>query len=336
LGDYQSSINTYNKALDIFKRILSKADEIRTLGFISIVYMMQDKYDEALASSKQALSLSRKDNYQLEVQILWGVVQIYTYLNDYPKALESANRALQLSRENSFQEEPSLLSVASVYRAKGEYQKSLDISKKVLAHYRKTGLRVREAQMLGDMSITYARQKKYQQAIDTLNEELQIRRELKDQTGEADGLYFIAINQRKLKKLETALTNIDEAIKIVENIRSNVKNPDLRTSYFATVQSYYKFKIDLLMELHKKQPSKGYDALALNTSEASRARGLVDLLTEAGANIRKGANPQLKGYYPTQIQVSDAQMATMNLRQRRICPQWNYVFQPHQQSLQKA
>jgi Rhodopirellula transposase DDE domain len=55
--------------------------------------------------------------------------------------------------------------------------------------------------------------------------------------------------------------------------------------------------------------------------------------TIAGLTVKAA---QLKGYYPTQVKVSDAQMATMNLRQRRICPQWNYVFQPRQQSLQKA
>ena len=33
--------------------------------------------------------------------------------------------------------------------------------------------------------------------------------------------------------------------------------------------------------------------LALNVSERSRARGLLELLTEARADIRKGANPEL-------------------------------------------
>jgi CHAT domain-containing protein len=59
------------------------------------------------------------------------------------------------------------------------------------------------------------------------------------------------------------------------------------------VQNYYEFKIDLLMQLHKKDPSKRYDALALDTNERSRARVLIELLTEANAKIRKGANPQL-------------------------------------------
>jgi tetratricopeptide (TPR) repeat protein len=183
--------------------------------------------------------------------------------------------------------------IGIIHRSKGDYKQSLNFHRKALLQSKAMGLLKIEAQSLNHISITHSLQKQYQQAIDTLNEELQIRRELKDIQGEADALYFIAINQRKLGKLETALTNIDEAIKIVQNIRSNVKNPDLRTSYFATVQNYYKFKINLLMELHKKDPSKGYNAIAIETSEASRARGLVELLTEARANIRKGANPEL-------------------------------------------
>ncbi|KYC35438.1 hypothetical protein WA1_06320 [Scytonema hofmannii PCC 7110] len=293
LGDYQSSIKTYNKALEIFKRIPSKVEEIQTLGFIASTYLFQDKYDEALASYNLALSLSSKDSYQSEIQILQGIALTYEFLNNYPKALEFANRALKLSQENFFHEEQSLTTLANVYLAKGEYEKSLDILKKISVHYRKVGLRIREAEILSYMSMAHERQKKYQQAIDIRREELKIRRELKESKAEANALYGIAINQRKLGNLEAALSNIEEAIKIVENIRSNVKSLDLRTSYFATVQSYYKFKIDLLMELHKKEPSEGYNAQALETSEKSRARALVELLTEAQANIRKGANPEL-------------------------------------------
>ncbi len=293
LGDYQLSINTHTQALNIVRKLGNKIEQQRTLRFIASVYLISDKYDKALKNYKQALSLSSEGDYRSEILTLSGIVQVYESLKDYPQALEYAHRALKLSEENSFLKEHSLTDLASVYRAKGEYQKSLDISQKVLAYYRKAGLLIREGNILGDMSITYEQQKNYQKAIDIRSEELKIRRELKESKAEASALYGIAKNQRKLKNLETALTNIDSAIKIVENIRTNVQNPDLRTSYFATVQNYYKFKINLLMELHKKHPSKGYNAIAIETSEASRARGLVELLTEARANIRKGANPEL-------------------------------------------
>ncbi len=66
-----------------------------------------------------------------------------------------------------------------------------------------------------------------------------------------------------------------------------------RASYFATVQNYYEFYVDLLMQLHKQQPSQGYDALALQASERARARSLLELLAEANADIRQGVEPKL-------------------------------------------
>jgi Rhodopirellula transposase DDE domain len=45
--------------------------------------------------------------------------------------------------------------------------------------------------------------------------------------------------------------------------------------------------------------------------------------TQSGLIVKAA---QLKGHYPTKVKVSDAEMATLNLTRRRICPQWNYVI----------
>ena len=110
---------------------------------------------------------------------------------------------------------------------------------------------------------------------------------------EATTLGNLADLERKQGNLQASLKHIQDSIQIIEELRGTYTNQDLKTTYFATVQGYYKLYIDLLMELHKKDPSKGYNALALNVSESSRARGLVELLTEARADIRKGANPEI-------------------------------------------
>ncbi|MBF2017868.1 MAG: tetratricopeptide repeat protein [Rivularia sp. T60_A2020_040] len=295
LGDNNLSISNYNQALNIYRKLNDKKQQARIFNYIGGVYQSNGKLDEAIESYNQALQLFNKEDYTSEIAIRWGLAKTYRDKNDYSKAFEAANRALELSEQyqNSFQETASIEIIGSIYLIKGDYKNALDNYTKAIKNYRKSGLLKKEAEILNTISIAYSSQKKYQQAIDILNEELKIRRFFKDIQGEADALYSIAKNQRKLENLETSLTNIDSAIKIVENIRTNVQNPDLRTSYFATVQNYYKFKINLLMELHKKDPSKGYNAIAIETSEASRARGLVELLTEARANIRKGANPEL-------------------------------------------
>ncbi|NJN13463.1 MAG: tetratricopeptide repeat protein [Richelia sp. SL_2_1] len=295
LGDSNLSIRTYNQALDIYRKLDNKAQQARTLIYTGGVYQKNGQFNEALTSYNEALKLLNKEDYIYEISIRYGLARTYRDQKDYPRAFEAANLALELSKKHksSFQEIASIEIIGSIYIAQGDYKNALDSYQKALNGYRQSKLKPKEAETLNTISMAYSFEKQYQQAISTLNEEIKLRQTLKDKTGEAQANYQIAINQRKLENLETALTNIDSAIKIVENIRTNVQNPDLRTSYFATVQNYYKFKINLLMELHKKDPSKGYNAQAIETSEASRARGLVELLTEARANIRKGANPEL-------------------------------------------
>src|SRR5262249_39501960 len=53
------------------------------------------------------------------------------------------------------------------------------------------------------------------------------------------------------------------------------------------------FKIDLLMRLDKEHPGEGFDAVAFEASEKGRARSLLEMLTEARAEIREGADPEL-------------------------------------------
>jgi hypothetical protein len=67
----------------------------------------------------------------------------------------------------------------------------------------------------------------------------------------------------------------------------------LRSSYFATAQGYYESYIDLLMEMSKREPAKNHDATALQASERARARSLIESLTEARADIRRGVDPNL-------------------------------------------
>ncbi|MGB3533308.1 MAG: CHAT domain-containing protein [Microcoleaceae cyanobacterium] len=132
-----------------------------------------------------------------------------------------------------------------------------------------------------------------QKALNYYDQGLPLRRAVGDRSGEAATLSNIAFTKSSLGNLTEALTDIQAAIEIVEDLRSKIGSQDLRTSYFATVQYNYKFYIDILMQLHQQNPNEGYDALALHISERSRARSLVELLTEANANIRQGVDPQL-------------------------------------------
>src|SRR5207248_11803952 len=118
-------------------------------------------------------------------------------------------------------------------------------------------------------------------AFDYYNQSLALRRAVGDRGGEALMLYNLAILARDLGNLPSALQQIEAALVIIESLRGKYTNQELRSSYFAAVQDYYQFYIDLLMRLHKLHPQEGRATLALQISERARARALLDMLTEA-------------------------------------------------------
>lgn len=300
LGAYSESINVYKQALSLWKTIGNRSNEIRTLSNIGDVYRKLQDYPQALNSYQQALSISQTTgNCHYEASSLNYISRTYLNAEDYQQAISFGNQALDLSRNLEIDEYKLALEAATLNtRAQVEikqknYSKSLEYSQKARKLARQSGVRQLEARVIAPTAEAYAALKQPEKAIQTYQEQLSLYTQMGLSSEQAQSLYNIAKLQRQNNQLQTALTQIDHAIKIIENIRKEVVSSDLRTSFFATVQDYYRLKIDILMELHKKDPSKGYDAQAIETSDLSRARGLVELLTEAHANIRKGANPKL-------------------------------------------
>jgi CHAT domain-containing protein/predicted negative regulator of RcsB-dependent stress response len=296
LGDYQLSIDTHNQALEIFKSNGERLWQVLTLNMIGGIYREAKDYQQALEFHNQALDLAKQiSNFTAQVPALSSIVVDYLSLKDYHKALDAANQILALSRQqnNPFWEVLAFSLSGKVYFNSGDYQKALEAIEKAVTGVRKVEDRTTEANVLYGLGKVYNALKQYEKALSTYNQELALRRLMGDRTGEADTLYNVAITQRDKGNLNEARTQIEEAINIVEDIRTRVTSQELRTSYFASVQNYYQFYIDVLMQLHKKDPSKGYDALALHASERARARSLLELLTEANADIRKGVDPEL-------------------------------------------
>ena len=93
--------------------------------------------------------------------------------------------------------------------------------------------------------------------------------------------------------LPAAREQIHLALEIVESIRTRVLDPGLRTSFLATKQDFYAAYIDSLMPARGAPPDPARILEALQVSERARARSLLDVLSESGADIRKGADPAL-------------------------------------------
>ncbi|BAY62549.1 TPR domain protein [Calothrix brevissima NIES-22] len=296
LGDSQLSIDTAKQALEKFRTVGDRTKVAQTLDDIGNVYRTLEDYPQALDYYNQALQLWREQKALFaEFTTLTGVIRTYESLKEYTKALDTANHALSLSRQEQsrLHEASALAYLGRVYLAASDEQKALDMLNQAVLRFQQLKIPSAEANVWGNIARVYKSLKQPQQAIASYDRELKLQQNLGDRTGEAETLYNIAVNERDRQNLEAARTQIESTIKIIEDIRTRVTSQELRTSYFASVQKYYEFYIDLLMQLHKQQPSQGYNALALQASERARARSLLDLLTEAHADIRQGVDPQL-------------------------------------------
>jgi CHAT domain-containing protein/Flp pilus assembly protein TadD len=296
LGDKQQALNKFNQSLPLSRQVDDKGGEARTLNNIGLVYDSLGDKQQALNFYNQSLPLSRQvSDKAVEAITLNNIGKVYYDLGDKQQALNKFNQSLPLSRQVSdkAQEAITLNNIGRVYSDLGDKQQALKFFNQSLPLSRQVGDKSGEGGTLSNIGLVYSDLGDKQQALNYYNQSLPLRRQVGDKAGVATTLYNIAKAERDRGNLQQALTQIQAAINIVENLRTKVDSQDLRTSYFASKQDVYKFYIDLLMQLHKKEPSKGYNAIALHASESSRARGLIELLTEAKANIRKDVNPQL-------------------------------------------
>lgn len=133
-------------------------------------------------------------------------------------------------------------------------------------------------------------------ALPSFEQGLRLARQSRNPSREAGALTGMAEAERQRGNLAMAQFRAEEALKIVESLRSGISRADLQTSYLAAHGGLYGVLIRTLMEHHRQRPASGFDLQALDRSEQSRARALLDSLRESRkqrADLRAQVDPLL-------------------------------------------
>jgi CHAT domain-containing protein/Tfp pilus assembly protein PilF len=296
LGEKQKALEYYSQSLALSRAVSDRSGEATILHNIGLVYSKLGEQQKALDYYSQSLPLSRAlGDRSGEASTLTNIGSAYSALGEQQKALEYYSQSLPLLRAVGDRrgEASTLTSIGLVYSQLGEQQKALEYYSQSLPLRRAVGDRGGQANTLNNIGGAYSELGEQQKALEYYSQSLLLSRATGDRSGEATTLYNMASAKRDQNNLTEALTDIESSLKIIENLRTLIASPELRSSYFATVQNYYELYIDLLMQLHKTNPKSGYDTKALEASERSRARSLLELLFESNANIREGISPDL-------------------------------------------
>jgi CHAT domain-containing protein/tetratricopeptide (TPR) repeat protein len=296
-GNFQEALDYYQKVLATDREANSpKEFNGQTLNNMGQVYFYLNNLPKALELYNQALAIFESSGDRRRSGLaLNNIGQALLAQDELAKALDYFERALAIHQQTRDRagEAATLGNLAEVYRKQKSYPKALDFGERALAATREIKNRNLEALTLVSLGKTYGGMRELDKSQQAIESALALARETRDRSTEIEALYTLALIERGRGQLEQALKRIEAAIQIIEGVRSEVKQADLRMSYFAYVQQFYGLYIDLLMRLHALKPLSGYTAAALETSERARARSLLDLLAEAHADIRQGVEPAL-------------------------------------------
>jgi CHAT domain-containing protein len=295
MHENQRALGYLEQALALYRTSGDRKAEAGILNNIASVYSVIGEHQKSIDPYTHALALYRTLADRLsEGQVLSNLAGVYDETGQRQKALELYDQALALRRalKDRAGESITLSNMAWVYRRSSEYRNAIEYFNQALAIDQATNNRRREAFTLGNIASAYDLMGEKPTALDYYNRALQTYRSIKNQPSEVDMLRFMARTEREMGNLDQARAHIESALGIIESLRAELTSQQLRASYLARIASAYEFYIDLLMQLHERQPSAGHEAAALETSERARARSLLETLVEARANIRQGVDAQ--------------------------------------------
>jgi CHAT domain-containing protein/Tfp pilus assembly protein PilF len=298
-GEKQKAMDSFTKSLHAYQQEPS-VGRVRGLGIsltaVGGAYVALGEKQKALNYLNRAVPYWRAVNdTNGEARALFQIAEIQSSVGDYATALKNYLNALQFWRSTSdlIGEGRVLTAIGRLYTRSGEYQKALDYLGEALRVRRSSGDRRGQARTLTDLGVVYSSLGDNKKALDYYSDALPLHRVVRDREGEANTLYQFAHAERDLGHLVEARGKIEQALKIIEQVRTDIADQELRASYFATVRDYYEFYIDLLMRLHRKDPSGGFDGAATQASERARARSMIETLTAAHVDIHAGVDPEL-------------------------------------------
>ncbi|EKU98072.1 hypothetical protein Lepto7375DRAFT_7332 [Leptolyngbya sp. PCC 7375] len=260
LGNYPEALQYHEESLELSRRLGNRLNEAITLGNIGVVYEKLGNYSEALRYYEESLSLKRELGHRTgEATTLANIGNIaYQHGNNF-EALQYYRESLTISREmnnragevNALSNLGTILSnIGIAAHQSGKISEALQYYEESLAIAREVGDRIGEAVTLGNIGNISRRLGDHSEALQNYEESLALNRELGNRSGEANNLSNIGYLFEKQVKPELAIIFFKQAINIYESIRENNQalEPELQSSFTATVEDDYRHLADLLLQ----------------------------------------------------------------------------------------
>jgi CHAT domain-containing protein/Tfp pilus assembly protein PilF len=286
IAEIQKALEYYNQALALARETADRNNEMIFLNNLGETYRSLGDWETAFDYYRVAAEMSGTSNKKPSAgMFLINLADAYRHRGQLDEARSSLDRALALGRQIDSRELQIfaldqiaflLLQLKQPAPAAARAREAVGLGGSRAAQNLS---RFALGSALLDLGETAAAKSELEKALD-------LARSRGDRGREAELDLVLTRMDRNGGDLASARSRIQSAIELIEARRGGVIDPELRTSFLASKQDYYELEIDTLMALHAS-------ADALQASEHARARGLLDTLNEAGADIGQGIDPVL-------------------------------------------
>lgn len=293
LGEFQKSLDFYLRGLQLAREADNREYIGASLNNLGYEYRTLGEYGQAIFYLNQALAIDREiGDRQGEAIVLNNLGNCYTLLGDLPKAEQLLLQSLPIRRELKERkgEGNTLNNLGQVFARSGDHAKAIDYYQQALFVRREISDQQGEAVTLRNLGRGLFYTGEQTGAFENFQQANRLAKQLGDRRVEADTLYHLALVERERSNLPKAIENVENGLRIIEQIRGEIVSPELRVSYFSTVQEFYELYADLVVARYEKSKDAADVALALTISERARSRSLIELLQEANVNIQQGVD----------------------------------------------
>ena len=221
IGDYQSAIDHYEKALEL-KAAISNHDQpeiARQNTKLGNLYMQRtEKFEKAIEHYRKGLEISTAIGDWSKTELNHsGLGNAYRRLGDYKKAIEHHEEALRLNTENGDGSSTGMYNgnLGNVYECLGEYERAIEYQKKALEL---STAPKEEARCNGNLGNVYFAVGEFEKAIGFFETALKLSDDIGDKIGMADQNGNLGNAYKLLGKSQKAKSYYKTGLKISTEI----------------------------------------------------------------------------------------------------------------------
>lgn len=297
LGEYQKALDADNQALAVSRATGYSRVEVAVRILLGDIHQRLGDHPQAFEHLREALALSRQAGYRNEeAMALNNFGALHQARGELAQAIAYLEQATAAHRALGVRSVlPSdLIQLGAARQAQGQTEAAMEHFREALALSRELGIPRFEVSALLHLGPIQRSRGERAAAAEALRRALELGRAIHYVSFEIDALGELAALALIEGNYSEARARIEQAIQLIESGLATVGSQELRAGFRGKSQWFYEMWIESLMRQHEQNPMGDFAARALEASEQSRARSLLELLNEARADIRQGIAPDLR------------------------------------------